>query len=150
MTQERKARMIVHGITAAIAALVYYFLIEEATVTDIAIFVIGYIVLSFVLDYFRDRRKAKKANIVGTKADATMINNLLAAMGGAENVEMAEHEVNRVKIHLKDVDLLNQDMLNELALDGTGATLTGNQLQVIIGTHSDDVARQITEAASHN
>lgn len=145
MNQTRKARMIVHGITAAVAAMVFYFLVEDSTVMDIAIFVVGYIALSFGLDHLRDRKKAKQNGAATTINDTQIINNIFKAVGGSDNVELADHEANRIKITLKDVDLLSPEMLNELSDGGAGSTLAGNQLQIIVGTNSGEVARQITE-----
>jgi phosphotransferase system IIB component len=49
-----------------------------------------------------------------------------------------------VKVVIKDVDLIDQDKLKELALDG--AYLAGSQLQITMGASSNDFARQISEA----
>ena len=136
--------MIVHVIFAVILAGAYYLFFDEAELGHAVMFAVIYLGISVIFDFISDRMKAKQTNVQVTTVDPTLVNAFIEAMGGTRNITSTESEASRVKVVLQDVDLVDQDKLKELALDG--AYLAGNQLQVTMGASSSDFSRQINEA----
>ena len=146
MGQKRINRFIFHLISAIIVAFILALLPGETSPMELVAFVVASVALSLVLDIFRNRRQAMKIAARGgfeSKADAELNRQLIEALGGNDNIETASHDGNRVAIHTKDVDLIDQEKLEELSLDG--AVLTGNQLKISIGPSSEDFARLTIE-----
>ena len=144
MDKKKILRIVLHLIVAIIAAIILHFL--SGTDLQRAItFVVTYMIISFILDYFRDRRQAKKNASLAKKADAETVAKLMAAAGGVENIEFADHESNRVKVKIKDANLLDEEALKTMDFD-SGAYFSGDQLQVTVGGHSEDFAQQIMDA----
>ena len=141
-------RLIIHLITATIGAFILTLIRDEIRPFEIVMFVVIYIGISIPLDYYRDRRLARRTEEVATAADAEKVKSLIEALGGTDNIETASHDGNRVKIKTKNVDLIDQDKLKELSLDG--AVLTGDQLQISIGPTSEDFARLTIENVKEN
>lgn len=137
-------RMIVHVICAVILAVAYYLFFDDAVIEHALLFAVVYLGISAMLDFMSDRMKAKKRTAQVATVDLARVKAFIEAIGGAENVTSTDSEVSRVKVVLQDVDLIDQDKLKALALDG--AYLAGNQLQVTIGANSSEFSRQIQEA----
>ena len=137
-------RMIYHIVFAVILAFAYYAFFADAEMIDGIVFAIIYLVFSILFDFILEKIRSKRNKAGVTTASHSKVEAFIAAIGGAKNITSADSESSRVKVLIEDVDLIDQDKLKELALDG--AYLAGNQLQVTMGTSSDDFVRQIREA----
>jgi len=137
-------RMIFHVIFAIIGAFAYYLFFDAVLISDAIIFAIIYLVFSFLLDFIRNKIRSKKNKTQVNSIDHAKVKAFIEAVGGTENITSTDSESSRVKVVIKDVDLIDQDKLKELALDG--AYLAGDQLQMTIGESSGEFSRQIREA----
>jgi len=148
---QKRARIIIHLVTAAVGAFVLNMLRAETEPIQLVIFVVAYVGLSVVLDVFRDRRRLRQdAQTSGfkVKADAELNRKVVEALGGNDNIETASHDGNRVTIMMKDIDLLDQSQLEALSLDG--AVLTGDKLTVSIGPSAEDFTQLLLEMVNKN
>lgn len=67
---------------------------------------------------------------------------ILAAVGGKDNVMSVFHCITRLRFHLKDTSIPNIEQIKKI--DGVmGAQLSGGQFQVIIGTNVDKVYQEV-------
>jgi len=139
-------RIIFCVIGGIVGALIYYLFFDETTLTQTLIFLITYIVLSSLVDFALEKRREKQNQAVESTVDNEKVGALIEAIGGAKNIISTDYESSRVKIVLNDVDLLDQEKLK--ALDLSGSYLSGDQLQVTIGSNASDFSRQIAEAIS--
>ena len=62
---------------------------------------------------------------------------ILANVGGKENVTNCFHCMTRLRFNLKDIDLVNIDAIKKLNV--FGAQITGGQLQIIIGNYINEI-----------
>ena len=63
-----------------------------------------------------------------------IVQNLLPAIGGKENITAAFHCMTRLRLNVKDKSLVNTDEIKKV--DGVaGSQFVGDQLQVIVGTN---------------
>lgn len=62
---------------------------------------------------------------------------VIANIGGKENVNNAWHCMTRLRFNLKDKDKVNDEQLNKIP-GIVGVTYQSDQLQIIIGTHVSD------------
>jgi phosphotransferase system IIB component len=120
-----------------------YHLIISDNITETIVYTLGFIILSTILEVILKKRREKKESVSAVSIDNAEVEKFIDAIGGQTNIASASHEVSRVKISLKDVDLINQDKLKALELDG--AFLSGDQLQVTFGKQAEGVALQISE-----
>ncbi len=68
--------------------------------------------------------------------------DVLAAVGGKNNISMVSHCMTRLRFNLKDASIPNEDAVK--AIPGVmGLAVTGGQFQVIIGTNVDKVYREL-------
>ena len=68
---------------------------------------------------------------------------ILANVGGKENVTNCFHCMTRLRFNLKDMDLANIDAIKKLNV--FGAQITGGQLQIIIGNYINEVYDAVCE-----
>lgn len=74
----------------------------------------------------------------------TLCEDIIKNIGGKANVISITHCVTRLRFKLKDETKANTDVLNHM--DGVMKIIqTGGQYQVVIGTHVDDVYRELLE-----
>lgn len=137
-------RIIYHIVFASVIAVIYYLFFDGTTLIQAVTFAVVYVILSFLLDLIMDKRKAKLNREQVVAVDEKEVLALIAAVGGTGNIESADSESARVRIVIKDVDLINQSQLEALALEG--AFLSGNQLQITIGTNSSAFAQKIASS----
>ena len=64
-------------------------------------------------------------------------------LGGADNIEFVTNCVTRLRVDVKDLSLLNEDMINHLR--NSGIVKKGNNVQVIIGVTVPDVRARVCE-----
>lgn len=121
---------------------IYYFVISNSIIETI-VSTLGVLILCTILEVVFKKRREKKASMMAISVDRVKVDKFIDAIGGQVNVTSVSHEVSRVKVFLEDVDLIDQDKLKALELDG--AFLSGNQLQVTFGKQANRVAQHIKE-----
>ena len=67
--------------------------------------------------------------------------HILAALGGAENIQSIDACITRLRLSIKNTQLINQDKLK--ALGAAGTMIAGSSVQVIFGVESDSLKDQI-------
>ena len=67
--------------------------------------------------------------------------HILAALGGAENIQSIDACITRLRLNIKNTQLINQDKLKSLGASGT--MIAGSSVQVIFGVESDSLKDQI-------
>ncbi len=84
------------------------------------------------------------------KKDYTeLAKNILGKVGGTENITRAYHCMTRLRLNVKDKGLVKVDEIGKI--DGvTGYQWNGNQLQIIIGQHVDDVYQDFCKESGLN
>ncbi|QLB20311.1 hypothetical protein A6B43_01515 [Vespertiliibacter pulmonis] len=80
-------------------------------------------------------KKAKKSELEPVDID---VNEILIALGGAENIEKVGACVTRLRVSLKDFDKVNHKMLK--ALGAVDTVKVGSSIQAIFGIKSKDYA----------
>jgi len=138
-------------ITGIIVGVIYHFFISDnADLIETLVFVLAFIALSTLFEVILKRRREKREStaITAVTADQAEVNKLIDGIGGQTNIISASYEVSRVKVSLKDADLIDQDKLKSLELEG--AFLSGDQLQVTVGKQAESVAQQINERIKSN
>ena len=71
------------------------------------------------------------------------IDYVIEGLGGADNIEFVTNCVTRLRVDVKDLSLLNEDMINHLR--NSGIVKKGNNVQVIIGVTVPDVRARVCE-----
>ena len=72
--------------------------------------------------------------------------SILTQVGGKENFSRAYHCMTRLRLDIKDKGLVNEEELNKIS-GIAGHQWNGNQLQIIIGQHVDDVYTDFCKVA---
>ncbi|HEY7865425.1 MAG TPA: glucose PTS transporter subunit EIIB, partial [Psychromonas sp.] len=62
---------------------------------------------------------------------------LVAAFGGKPNIENLDACITRLRVTVKDISLVNKDELKKLG--AAGVVVSGNGVQAIFGTKSDNL-----------
>lgn len=76
------------------------------------------------------------------KSYEQLVNEIIDLVGGKENISLFTHCVTRLRFNVKDKGIVNTEKIT--SLKGTaGIKWVGNQLQIIIGQHVDDVYQSI-------
>lgn len=75
-----------------------------------------------------------------------MLNEILDAVGGKENILVCFHCATRLRLQLKDFEKLKGEVLDNI--EGVvGKNITADQLQIIIGPHVQDVYDELCDMA---
>jgi len=136
-------KMIYHIISSLVLGIIYYLVVDGATITHVAIFVGTYALVSLVMHQLVKKRLTPVKKNEPILADAQQVTDFIQALGGVHNISSVDSESARIKVGIKDVDLINQEQLK--ALNFEGAFLSGAHLQVTVGPNSGDFSRQIGE-----
>ena len=67
---------------------------------------------------------------------------MLAALGGSENVVVLEPCITRLRVEVTDPALVNEESLRENG--AFGVVRSGRIVQVVVGPVADDLAEEIT------
>lgn len=95
----------------------------------------------------RGPRKAKGEAAVaevadaGTDQDTVLAGRVLEALGGRDNVESVEGCITRLRLFVKDPNVVDDARLKDLG--ATGVIKRGKIVQVVMGTQSDRIAERI-------
>lgn len=84
---------------------------------------------------------ASAVELVGAGMDE--IDYVIEGLGGADNIEFVTNCVTRLRVDVKDLSLLNEEMINHLR--NSGIVKKGNNVQVIIGVTVPDVRARVCE-----
>ena len=134
-------RILISNILSGIIfGAIYYFFISE-DITELVLVTLGFVALSMLLEIVLKKRKTKRGITEVTTVGDAEAAKFIDALGGRTNITSASHEASRVKVSLKDVDLINQEQLKSLELEG--AFLSGDHLQVTVGKQAASMAQQI-------
>ena len=141
--------LILNIITGIIVGAIYHFLISaNGDIVETVIFTVLFIMFSIIIEVILRKRREKKEGVAVETVDASEVTAFIEAIGGHGNITVANHEASRVKVSLKDVDLIDQDELKVLKVEG--AFLSGDHLQVTVGKRAESIAGQINEQIKSN
>lgn len=68
---------------------------------------------------------------------------ILAALGGRENVVTLDACITRLRVTVAETDAVDEEAL--VAAGAFGSAITGHDVQVVIGPEADDIAREIDQ-----
>ena len=74
---------------------------------------------------------------------ATKAEEILKALGGAENVEEIEGCITRLRTEVADSSMVDQTALK--ALGAHGVVVSGGMVQVVVGPEADSLAEDIQD-----
>jgi PTS system glucose-specific IIC component len=120
-------RVLVLGLGAAYAA-VYYF-------------VFRFVILRFNLP--TPGREVEEVSSSTTSTSSDLALNILSALGGASNIVNLDACITRLRVEVKDVKNVNQARIKELG--AAGVMVSGNGVQAIFGTRSDNLRSELVD-----
>lgn len=71
------------------------------------------------------------------------INKLIQCLGGKENILDVDVNMSRLKVTLKDMDIVDKDGIQKLG--ARGIVEVDNQLKIIFGTNSKELKKYIVD-----
>lgn len=80
---------------------------------------------------------------------AYMAKKLLQNLGGAENIVNAENCVTRMRLEIKNIDLINEDNIKKTGARGI-VKINQNNIQIIIGTDVGNVMKEFNALLNEN
>ena len=137
-------KMIFGLILAIILAFLYYLSFDNVLVSNAVIFAFSLFAFNIFFDRILNKRRLNRDKSSKNIVDNEEVKSFIEVIGGINNIITVDSESSRLKVVIKDTDLINQDKLKELPLGG--AYLAGNQLQITIGSGSSEFLRQVNEA----
>lgn len=63
---------------------------------------------------------------------------IVAGLGGKENIEFLEACITRLRVQVRDADQIDKDALDNAGV--FGLVKVGNAVQVVVGPHADEIA----------
>ncbi|WP_223068563.1 glucose-specific PTS transporter subunit IIBC [Paenibacillus caui] len=111
--------------------------------------VIYYFGFRFVIRKFnlktpgREDAPAQTDEASGSVSTDDLPHNILAALGGKENIAHLDACITRLRVEVKDKGRVNKDRLKNLG--ASGVLEVGNNVQAIFGTRSDTIKSQIAD-----
>ena len=118
----------------------------SANLSGIAIVGIVAAVIMLVLTYIYYNYLAYDLSNTGKKD--TLVQNIIIAVGGLDNIISADNSVLRVNLELKDLELVSIDKINEIKAKRIRETKTG--IGIELGTSSCLIARAIRKKVKLN
>ena len=73
-----------------------------------------------------------------------MAKKILQNLGGVENIISAENCVTRMRLEIKDINLINEDNIKKTGAKGI-VKVNKNNIQIIIGTEVVNVMKEFNE-----
>jgi phosphotransferase system IIB component len=109
----------------------------DGTIPIILVLII--VVPIILLTLFVFVRLFSKAMIAGKKTEEPSfdIGPLYDALGGKENIEDTKRDMSRITVTLKDIELINKDLLQNLGV--TGVLLVGNQVKLNFKDKAEEI-----------
>lgn len=104
---------------------------------------IYFFVTYFILGIFKINlfREEEEQVIIGANS-CSLTDEFIKALGGAENIVETNACITRLRMHLKDSSLADDDMLKNLGASGV-IRPDKNSLQVVLGTKAESIAGDI-------
>ncbi|CUV65445.1 PTS system transporter subunit IIBC [Sulfurovum sp. enrichment culture clone C5] len=102
-----------------------------------------FFVTYFILGIFKINlfKEEEEQAIVGANS-CSLTDEFIKALGGAENIVETSACITRLRMHLKDSSLVDDDMLKNLGASGV-IRPDKNSLQVVLGTKAESIAGDI-------
>ena len=88
-------------------------------------------------------RKSERDDQKEVPPGETMAQQLVLAFGGEKNIEAIDACITRLRIEVKDIGIVKQEMLKTLG--AAGVVIAGNNMQVIFGPRSEELMRDMQE-----
>ena len=89
---------------------------------------------------FRFKRE-KKSTIEHVVVDEEFMNDLLNGLGQSSNIENVSVDNGRLKFRVKDLDLLNPDLLKKIST--SGVFITGNNVKLLFKYDSNVILEEL-------
>ena len=109
--------------------------------------VVYYVVFRFVISKFNLLTPGRETEERGPDAQAggasQLASDLLVALGGAGNISTLDACITRLRVEVKDVQRVDQQRLKELG--AAGVMISGNGVQAIFGTRSDNLRSEMAD-----
>ncbi|MGZ3724649.1 MAG: PTS glucose transporter subunit IIBC [Pseudobdellovibrio sp.] len=106
-----------------------------------------YGVFRYVIAKFDLKTPGRDADVTVTGrfggARNLLVESLVAAFGGADNIKNLDACITRLRVQLNDMSLLKEDVFKQSG--ATGLLKAGNGVQVIFGTRSENIKTQMEE-----
>src|SRR5690554_5658518 len=111
----------------------YIFLLFEVE----TFYYFGSIILLYIIYfgslYFYDLRYVEKQQKIKVDINNDVVTNFLVLLGGKDNIISVSYEHSRLKVELKNINIVNVEGIKELG--ASGIFIAGNKLQAIIGSN---------------
>ena len=137
---------IVHG-TSFSHGLIDFLVLSANAQKMVLLVIVGLVYAVIYYSVFRIMIKALDLKTPGREDEeatesvklnaSDMSKNLVAAFGGKQNIENLDACITRLRITVKDINLVNKDELKQLG--AAGVVVSGNGVQAIFGTKSDNL-----------
>lgn len=109
--------------------------------------VLYYAVFRFVITVFDMKTPGREAESLkqdeAVASNGAMAEKLVAAFGGKENIEALDACITRLRLVVKDVDKVADDVLKKLG--ASGVMRIGQNVQAVFGTHSEILKTEMEE-----
>lgn len=93
------------------------------------------LIIAIVLRIVKASKKAKERG--EAKPALEQAESFLLAYGGKENIESSEIERNKIKVKVKDIELVDGEKLKELG--ATGVLLVGDEVRCSFGDNASNI-----------
>lgn len=104
-------------------------------------FIIKWLIIKFDLKTPGREDEEAKAGAIATDGD---IAHIIKGLGGVENIVTLENCFTRLRVEVKDADLINKDEINHYP--NTGIIVKNKTIQIIIGLNVEQLKDKIHEA----
>ena len=117
-----------------------------------AVFAVVYFVIFYVgIKMFKIKTPGREDDVTEEAGESLVLDadnlgaNYLKALGGADNLVVIDNCTTRLRLTIKDVNLINEAQLKQLGAKGVVKGIKGS-LQVVIGPEVESVADKIKQA----
>ena len=104
----------------------------------VGVFLILFIILYFTCGFRKKRENTRSEHVV---VDEDFMNKLLIGLGEASNILNTEIENGRIKFEVKDLELLNTEVLKELST--SGVFITGKNVKLLFKYDSKTIIDEL-------
>lgn len=128
-------------------------------VIGILMIITYFLIFTFLIKKFKmhtpGREKIEEASDDVNKAEASMkdieeqvidVKSIIAGLGGKDNIIEVENCFTRLRVHVKDVQRINEEMLQ--VVKHSGIVKKGNDIQIVYGLQVPQICSAVQEALS--
>lgn len=90
-----------------------------------------------------EKGDGKGTSQADTADDNEGIRSVIQGLGGKENITTVENCFTRLRVHIKELDLLDEALINKVP--NSGIVKKGNDIQIIYGLQAPDMRRAVEE-----